>query len=312
MNATTPETASSLSSATHALRSHFPEYLIEAWALGMFMVSAGVVTTLFEYPSSWLHGAISDGDLRRVLIGLAMGLTAIALIYSPWGKRSGAHMNPAVTLTFLRLGKVARWDALFYVLAQFIGGTAGVLLVLVALDQAFAQPPVQYVVTVPSKGDLVAFVAEFTISFVLMTTILRVSNSTQYMKYTGLIAGALVATYISIEAPLSGMSMNPARTFASALPANVWTGFWLYVLAPIAGMQAAASLHLWRRGRHSVKCAKLIHAEDQRCIFCGYVPRGDGSDERDVGDEDRAVARAASLSRSSLSSLSSPRHGERP
>ena len=67
--------------------------------------------------------------MRRGLIGVAMGLTAIALIYSPWGKRSGAHMNPSVTLTFWRLGKIKSIDALFYIVFQFLGGWVGVALV---------------------------------------------------------------------------------------------------------------------------------------------------------------------------------------
>src|SRR5262245_32010370 len=100
-----------------SLKKHWPEYLIEAWALGTFMVSAALCTMLMEHPASPIRASIGNADLRRVLIGLCMGVTAIALIYSPWGKRSGAHMNPAVTLTFLRLGKVARADAFYYVIA---------------------------------------------------------------------------------------------------------------------------------------------------------------------------------------------------
>jgi len=256
-----------------ALRAHWPEYLIEGWALGMFMISAGVVTTLFDYPGSQLNHAVHDGDLRRVLTGVCMGLTAIALIYSPWGRRSGAHMNPAVTLTFLRLGHVASWDALFYIVAQLLGGTIGVLVVLAALGDAFAEPPVRYVATLPGmRGVWVALLAELAISFAMMTMILRASNSPRLMRYTGVFAGILVATWISIEGPLSGMSMNPARTFASALPANVWTGFWLYMIAPVAGMQAAAVLYTWQRGSSAVQCSKLIHSNDQRCIHCGYEP----------------------------------------
>ena len=203
-----------------------------------------------------------------------MGLTAIALIYSPWGKRSGAHMNPAVTLTFLRLGHIARWDAAFYILAQFIGGTLGVLVVLALIGDTFAEPPIRYITTLPGRyGVAVALLAEFVISFLMMSMILRVSNSSRYMRYTGLFAGLLVATWISIEGPLSGMSMNPARTFASALPANVWTSFWIYLLAPIAAMQAAAAVYVWRRGRDAVKCSKLIHSSEQRCIHCGFRPQ---------------------------------------
>jgi aquaporin Z len=247
-----------------------PEYLIEAWARGTFMISAGLFSTAFDYPGSPLHTAIADGNVRRALVGIAMGLTAIALIYSPWGKRSGAHMNPAVTLAFLRLRHVAGWDAAFYILAQLIGGTLGVLLVRFVLGAAFTQPPVDHVVTVPTHGAVIAFAAEAGISFLMMTTVLRVANSAQYMRYTGLCAGVLVALFISFEAPYSGMSMNPARTFASAFPAGHWTGFWIYVLAPVLAMQAAVALHLKLRGAGSVKCAKLLHTADQRCIHCGY------------------------------------------
>jgi aquaporin Z len=97
-----------------ALNRHWPEYLIEAGALGIFMVSAGLFTVLFEYRTSPLHALLPDALLRRAFTGLAMGATAVALIYSPWGKRSGAHMNPAVTLTYLMLGRIRAADALFY------------------------------------------------------------------------------------------------------------------------------------------------------------------------------------------------------
>jgi len=111
--------------AVTALRTHWPEYLIEGWALGTFMVSAGLFTVWFEYPASSLNHAIMNGELRRGLVGVAMGLTAMLLIYSPWGKRSGAHMNPAVTLAFYSLGRIEAWDAIYYVLAQFVGDIDG-------------------------------------------------------------------------------------------------------------------------------------------------------------------------------------------
>src|SRR5271170_8058516 len=126
---------------TQALRTHWPEYLIEGWALGMFMLSASIVTTALESPGAWLHDAIGDYRLRLALIGLAMGSTAVALIYSPWGKRSGAHMNPAVTLGFLSLGRISIADAGFYVIAQFAGGLLGVLVSRWQLGPAFARSP---------------------------------------------------------------------------------------------------------------------------------------------------------------------------
>src|SRR3989449_7489864 len=91
-----------------ALARHWPEYAMEAWGLGLFMAAAGLFGVLLYHPASPTAHAVADPFVRRVFIALAMGLTAIALIYSPWGQRSGAHFNPAVTLTFFRLGKVAR------------------------------------------------------------------------------------------------------------------------------------------------------------------------------------------------------------
>jgi aquaporin Z len=262
-----------------SLRHHWPEYLIEGWALGMFMVSAGVFATLLESPGSALHLAIADGDLRRLLGGIAMGLTAMALIYSPWGQRSGAHMNPAVTLTFLRLGKIKGWDAFFYVAAQFLGGILGVLAVLAFAGSAFSSAPVAYAVTRPGpQGYWVALAAEFAISFGLMLAVLTVSNSKRWSKWTGFCAGLLVAAYITLESPISGMSMNPARTVASALPGGQWMHVWVYFVAPILGMLGAAQAYLWWQGREGVGCAKLQHPADQRCIHCGHEPgAADGS-----------------------------------
>jgi aquaporin Z len=255
------------------LARNWPEYLIEAWGLGLFMVSAGVFATLLEYPGSPVHQAIPDEGVRRALIGVAMGLTAIGIIYSPWGQRSGAHLNPAVTLTFWRLGKVGGVDAVFYILAQAIGGLLGVLIAIGLIGSSFADPPVHYAATMPGEaGRVAAFIAELVISGLLMFCVLTASSSIRLTRLTGLFAGILVATYITIEAPLSGMSMNPARSLASAVPGGLWDDLWIYFLAPPLGMLGAASLYLRWRGAASVDCAKLDHAPRQRCIHCGYVP----------------------------------------
>lgn len=254
------------------LKDHWPEYLMEAWGLGLFMISACAFAVLLEHPASPVHKAIPDRLVRMVLMGAAMGLTNVVNVYSPWGKRSGAHLNPAVTWTFFRLGKVEAWDAAFYSLAQFIGGILGVLIARLALMRVVAHPAVNYVATTPGwRGITVAFAAEVVISFVLMTVVLRVSNNTRLNRFTGLFAGALVMIYISIEAPLSGMSMNPARSFGSAVFAETWTALWIYFTAPPLGMLLAAETHLRLAGARKVFCAKLHHDNPTRCIFrCGY------------------------------------------
>jgi aquaporin Z len=256
-----------------SLRRHWPEYLMEAAGLGLFMVSACVFAALLEHPLSPARQAIPDPFARRLLMGVAMGATAVAIIYSPWGKQSGAHLNPAVTFTFLRLGKIAPWDAAFYVLAQFAGGIAGVMLAALILGAPLlADPHVNFVLTLPGPaGTGAAFAAETAISFGLMLTVLVMSNRHDWNRYTGLAAGLLVGLYIGFEAPVSGMSINPARSFASAAAAHHWDGLWLYFAAPPLGMLLAAELYLRARGSRAVLCCKLNHENTRRCIFhCRY------------------------------------------
>jgi aquaporin Z len=249
---------------------HWREALIEAAGLGLFMISAGLFGTLLEAPGAPLRAAIDDPFLRRALMGVAMGATAIALIYSPWGRRSGAHFNPATTLTFFRLGKVERADALLYPAAQLAGGVLGVLLVAGALGPAFTAKPVDWVATRPGATSLAAaFGAEAAMTALLMTVVLHVSNRERIRRYTGLCAGALVALFITFEAPLSGMSLNPARTLASAIPSGDLSALWIYLLAPPLGMLAAAELYLRFAG--PVRCAKLDHDDSTPCPFrCGW------------------------------------------
>src|SRR5262249_55833690 len=239
------------------------------------MVSAAGFATLLQPPSSPLSAWTSSPLLRRLPMGIAMGLTLIALIYAPLGRRSGAHMNPALTLTFLRLGKVTPSDAAGYIVGQFIGGVVGIIGANWIFQGLPAHPSVNYVATIPGmSGSTVAFVAEAAISFAMMFMVLNVSNRPGLARFTGLFAGVLVATYITFEAPLSGMSMNPARTFGPAMLAHTAATLWIYFTAPLIGMLLGAETYLRAQPRALVRCAKLYHPHDVRCIFrCGYLER---------------------------------------
>jgi len=252
---------------------HWPEYLIEAGALGTFMVSACLFTVLLNHPASRLHQVIGSGVARRCFAGLAMGLTAVAIIYSPWGRRSGAQMNPSVTLGFLSLGRISSRDALFYIGAQFAGGIFGVGVASALLGNRISHQSVNYAVTRPGHaGILIAVVAEFVISFILFTVVLNANAQPKLMRFTGLIAGILVFLYISIEAPLSGMSMNPARSFASAFWLSSWASQWIYFVAPPVAMLAAANFFK-RTSKSRGGCAKFVHDDNYSCIFCGHSGR---------------------------------------
>lgn len=151
-------------------------------------------------------------------------------------------MNPAVTLTYLLLKRINKIDAFFYVIAQFIGGLLGVLVVKFFFSDFVRDSSVNYLATIPGNNDNTsAFLYEFLMSFVLIEVVLIAGNST-LSRYTGFFAGLLLVVYITFEAPFSGMSMNPARTLASAIPSHVYTAIWIYFLAPVGGMLSAGYL----------------------------------------------------------------------
>ena len=242
-----------------ALQKNWQVYLIEAWALGMFMVSAAVFVILIEHPAFPVRESIPSPLIRRFLVGLAMGVTAVLLIYSSWGKKSGAHMNPAVTLTFLQLDRIHLADAIWYILAQFVGGTFAIYLFKWFMMDYIADIRVNYVVTVPgTEGQVLAFLLETLLSFLLFAMVLFNSNDERLAPYTGYFVGVLLTLFIAFEAPYSGMSINPARTVASALPAGIWTGWWLYFIGPIIGMQIAGYFYrLWYRKTHDDNCLTM-------------------------------------------------------
>ena len=256
-----------------AIALHWLEYLFEGIELATFMFAACVFGTLLFYSRSPLVSSLPSATLRLVLMGLAMGSTAIGIILSPLGRRSGAHFNPAVSLTFLWLGRMHRLDAMFYVVAQFIGGALGVLLARILLGADLASPSVRYVVTVPGRyGIGSAWLAECFMGLLLMTVVLQSGNSVRLARISWLLVGLLVAIYVIVFSPVSGFSLNPARTVASALFAGVWSAMWLYLSAPVSGMLLAAVLYVETSGPEAVLCAKIYHDLHSPCPFrCRFL-----------------------------------------
>ena len=178
-------------------------------------------------------------------MGTMMGSTGLFIFYSPFTAPSGSHINPAVTATFLRLGKMCKWDALFYIIFQFIGGLLAVYIMALIMGGTLTEPPVNYVATVPGKyGVAPAAITEFITAFIMLTMVLFTSADEHLKKYTRIIAASFVCTYVIVAGPISGFGMNPARSFASAVPAHIYTAFWIYMIIPFAGMLAAAEVFL--------------------------------------------------------------------
>lgn len=228
-----------------AFKMNWRHYLQEALGLGIFMASACFFSAmLFSEKSAWYH-FFPGFTARNIFMGLMMGSTALFIFYSPWTAPSGSQINPAVTLTFLRLDKMCRYDAFFFILFQFIGGTAAVYIMQLLMGDILTAAPINSAVTIPGKpGTAWALVTEFFIAFITMSMVLFTGDHKRLKRYTRIFAGCLVCCWVILAGPVSGFGMNPARTFASALPAHTWTAFWMYMFIPVAGMLTAAEGYL--------------------------------------------------------------------
>jgi aquaporin Z len=263
----------SMSTPRLAFERNWRLYIFEGIELAIFMISACVFTVFLDDPSYPAFHLIPNAVIRRLLMGIAMGITAVMIIRSPVGKRSGAHFNPAITLTYLRLGKIDAWDALFYVMFQFMGGVFGVAVSAAVLRSSLADPSVDYAVTVPGQyGTAAAFLAELFMATLLMGAVLWISNRPAIANYTSYCVGILITLYILLFAPVSGFSINPARTTGSAVFADVWTAEWLYFIAPLLGMMIAAETYLRFYGADRILCAKLHPDPKYPCPFLCHYP----------------------------------------
>jgi len=235
------------------IKKHWKVYLMEACGLAGFVIGAGLLTILLEHPDlPVMQSKFGNyAMLRRIPIGIIMGayITVVALLF---GKKSGAHINPAVTWTFYRLGKIDKLQAILYTVAQFAGAIFAAQLLKLTVGKWFAHPLINFAITAPKPphGSMSAFIAEFIISFIIMLMVLLASSSKRFEKFVAILSGVLIAVYIIIETPFSGMSLNPARSFTAALAGNKWEHLWIYFAAPIPAMFIAGEVYReWKQNR---------------------------------------------------------------
>jgi aquaporin Z len=271
------------------MRQQIVAYISEFAGTAIMMAIGVGAIALFWAPESPLP-RIEIERLRLLATGLVFAGGATIVVYSPLGRASGGHLNPAVTCAFWRLRRISGRDAAVYVVAQTLGAIAGVAAIRLAAGDL--GPAVDLGMTLPGTGisPLMACVFEVLITFALMFLILACLNKPRLAPRTGILAGLLVATLVMIEAPLTGTSLNPARSFAPALLMQRLGGIWIYLVAPTIGAVAAAMAWRGRWGaRQALICAKLYHAGASPCQFatCPYITLRRGEvviREGDAGD----------------------------
>ena len=255
-------------SLAEAICAHWREYLMEGTELGFLMLSTCFFGTLLYGNDSPLNDLSLSRGIRSLLMGTAIATTTFLIIRSPFGRRSGAHFNPAVTLAFLWLRRIHRWDAICYVVAHFLGAVVGVMIAHLFLGERLSSAPVRYLVTLPGTyGRPIAFIAEFVLSGLLMGIVLYSSNHRQLARFSPLLVALLTIFYFALGSSISGFSVNPARTFSSALFAWIWQSIWIYLSAPCLGMLMSAAIYIKRMGPNRVYCAKVFHDTQSACPF---------------------------------------------
>lgn len=251
---------------TQALRRNWRYYLVEAAGIMAFLTVSSLAAVVFHHPDSALARAFGpEAWVQRIGVGTAVGLLITAMANSPWGKRSGAHFNPAVTLGFWQLGYIATADALWYALAQFSGALLAGFGMFWLLKRWFGHPDIHYNTTTPiaaTHGWAVALGAETLISAALMLVLLWALHSPRRKPWAGALAGLTLAFFVVVEAPLSGMSLNPARTLGTAVAARKGHGLWLYFVGPLAAMWATAALYQRHRRSRPLAEQELPHFPD--------------------------------------------------
>jgi aquaporin NIP len=203
-------------------------------AFGLVFAGCGAVVTNQKYV----------GALGAVGVSLVFGLIIMAMIYAT-GHLSGAHINPAVTIAFTLTRHFSPREAVVYIGAQLAGATGGAL----ALLAVWTDKPAHLGSTVPSVGGGSAFVYELVLTAVLMFVIMAVATDTRAVGAAAAIAiGGTVGLDALFGGPVTGASMNPARSFGPALVSGTWTDFWVYIAGPVAGAAAGALAYQLIRG----------------------------------------------------------------
>jgi aquaporin Z len=210
----------------------------------------GTFTLVFAGTGAIMINAASQGGITHAGVALVFGLVVLAMIHT-FGDVSGAHFNPAVTLAFAAAGRLAWRDASGYLAAQAAGALAASSL----LHFLFPQDSTFLGATLPAGDVMQSFVLEAVLTGILMLTILSVSTGAKEKGVTaGIAIGAVIALEAMFAGPVSGASMNPARSLAPALVSGHLEHLWIYLTAPVLGALAAVPLCIGVREPGCCKC----------------------------------------------------------
>ncbi len=239
----------------------------------LLLVGLSVVIADFGQGSP-IPALLPDAGTRRLVTGFLFGTTGALIALSPLGKASGAHLNPVVTLAFWLMGRMKLRHAAAYLACQFAGAAAGCVPLLA---WGATGRSVSFGATLPGAGygHAGALLGEIATTFALIMGLFLFLRHERIRRFTPALFPPLYAIMVWLEAPVSGTSTNPARSFGPAVVSGAWDGWWIYWLGPLAGMLAAVAVYK-RAGleKRMIAVAKIYHfGHDPYGIFHGRTPR---------------------------------------
>lgn len=245
---------------------HWPEYFAEA-AGTAWNLAVGLCAIFFDFSDGWMSHHVPSVSLRLLITGLIYSGSGSLFAVSPLGKLSGAHINPSVTLAFWLRKKMSGHDAIGYILFQYLGAIVAAAIVIplwgaraTAVNDGMTFPGNNY--NVP-----IAFAAEVFMTGLLVLTIFVFVSDKRTMRWTPIAVWLLVAAEVWQGAPISGTSLNPARSFGPALIAWRWRSQWIYLLSPLCGSVAAVLVFRFAAANRRLLSGKMFHSSLYRSIF---------------------------------------------
>jgi aquaporin Z len=239
---------------------HFAEWTSELVGTFLMLFLGFSVVVVLISPASPLHSAVPWSGLRFVAIGLAFGLLVAAVALSPLGRRSGAHLNPAVTFGFWLRGHIHFHDLAGYTAGQFLGALAAAALLRSVLDGWASR--IDDAATTPTVSAPAAAAIECGLTAVLVLVVFGFLSSARTARWTPAAIIVALPVLIRIGAPYTGASMNPARTLGPAVVSGNYRSLCVYLIGPIAGAVCAVLALRLLAPQRTTLTAKLFH--DQR------------------------------------------------
>jgi aquaporin Z len=248
---------------------HWRIWAAEGAATALLVAAIVLAAALTLGRGSAVADALPGRGARFLALGVIVAPVVALIAVSPLGRLSGAHTNPAVTVGFWVLGRVSRQDLAGYVVAQLVGGIAGAALGRAVLPAGTAAS-IGGAVTHPAVGHLEAVALELGMTGALLLLIFAFVSDERLARRTPLAIMPLLAALIWLGSPLTGASLNPARSAGPALVFGDLTDLWVYLIAPPAAALLVAAL--WRLGPMEPKTAKVFHDPRYRCSLGSEMP----------------------------------------